>query len=109
MVRRAMPDDVGVSVSYPLPGTSFHRMMEGELEDKTNWKDSGDLAMMFKGSYHTPFYRKMHDILHHELRLKKLMAERLGQDDEELFREVDHLSEHWFELGQLEAEDQKGD
>src|SRR5207247_1468364 len=27
MVRRAQPDDVGVSVSYPLPNTRFHSIV----------------------------------------------------------------------------------
>ena len=53
MVADLLPDDIGVSVSYPLPGTRFHEMVKLELDDQANWEHSGDLAMMFKGSYGT--------------------------------------------------------
>ena len=32
MVRELLPDDIGVSVSYPLPGTRFHEMVKFDLE-----------------------------------------------------------------------------
>ncbi|MBV8308417.1 MAG: B12-binding domain-containing radical SAM protein, partial [Gammaproteobacteria bacterium] len=47
----ARPDDVGVSVSYPLPGTRFHELVKAQLGSKTHWQDSNDLAMMFHGTY----------------------------------------------------------
>ena len=31
MVREVAPDDVGISVSYPLPGTKFHQIVSGQL------------------------------------------------------------------------------
>ncbi len=49
MVRETRPDDIGVSVSYPLPGTRFHRRVSAQLGQKSNWSDSADLAMMFRG------------------------------------------------------------
>ena len=49
LVRDERPDDVGVSVAYPLPGTKFYRSVEAELGAKRNWRDSADLAMMFRG------------------------------------------------------------
>jgi radical SAM superfamily enzyme YgiQ (UPF0313 family) len=67
LVRETRPDDVGVSVSYPLPGTSFHERVCEELGAKTNWEDSEDLAMMFKGAYASEFYRALHDALHLEV------------------------------------------
>jgi anaerobic magnesium-protoporphyrin IX monomethyl ester cyclase len=64
MVRRTRPDDIGVSVSYPLPGTKFHERVREQLGNKTNWLDSEDLSMMFKGAYTSEFYRALHDALH---------------------------------------------
>src|SRR5690242_11091799 len=55
MVRETRPDDIGVSVAYPLPGTKFYQLVEAQLGSKKNWEDSDDLAMMFRGSYTSEF------------------------------------------------------
>jgi len=68
MVREIGPDDVGISVSYPLPGTRFHQIVSSELGLKKNWNDSGDLAMMFRGAYGTEFYRALASVIHAEVR-----------------------------------------
>jgi anaerobic magnesium-protoporphyrin IX monomethyl ester cyclase len=68
MVRNLQPDDIGVSVSYPLPGTKFHQMVSAQLGVKENWTDSADLAMMFQGAYSSEFYRTLADALHLEVR-----------------------------------------
>jgi anaerobic magnesium-protoporphyrin IX monomethyl ester cyclase len=67
LVRATRPDDVGVSVSYPLPGTKFYQRVREQLGAKTNWKDSGDISMMFRGAYSDEFYRALHDYLHAEV------------------------------------------
>jgi len=64
LVRDTRPDDIGVSVSYPLPGTRFFDQVRSQLGDKTNWSDSEDLSMMFQGAYTDEFYRSLHDALH---------------------------------------------
>ena len=64
LVQDTRPDDVGVSVSYPLPGTKFFDRVQAQLGDKTNWSDSEDLSMMFQGAYTDEFYRALHDVLH---------------------------------------------
>ncbi len=64
LVRETRPDDIGVSVSYPLPGTKFFERVHGELGQKSNWSDSEDLSMMFRGAYTDTFYRALHDYLH---------------------------------------------
>ena len=40
MVRDCQPDDIGMSVSYPLPGTKFYDRVHDELGAKQNWQDS---------------------------------------------------------------------
>jgi radical SAM superfamily enzyme YgiQ (UPF0313 family) len=67
LVRETHPDDIGVSVSYPLPGTRFYQQVRAELGTKSNWVDSDDLAMMFKGAYTTEFYRAVRDAIHAEV------------------------------------------
>jgi radical SAM superfamily enzyme YgiQ (UPF0313 family) len=68
MVREVKPDDVGVSVTYPLPGTKLHQLVSSELGKKTNWTDSGDLSMMFKGTFSTELYRALIHAIHLEVR-----------------------------------------
>jgi anaerobic magnesium-protoporphyrin IX monomethyl ester cyclase len=64
LVQDTRPDDIGVSVSYPLPGTKFFDRVQAQLGEKKNWSDSEDLAMMFQGAYTNEFYRALHDALH---------------------------------------------
>ncbi len=68
MVRDTKPDDIGVSVSYPLPGTKFYQLVSSEMKAKLNWSESGDLSMMFRGTYASSFYRALADALHLEVR-----------------------------------------
>jgi anaerobic magnesium-protoporphyrin IX monomethyl ester cyclase len=64
VVRATRPDDIGVSVSYPLPGTKFFERVKMQIGQKTNWSDSDDLSMMFQGAYTDEFYHALHDALH---------------------------------------------
>lgn len=68
MVRETKPDDIGISVSYPLPGTVFHRNVFRGIGPRANWSDSADLAMIFAGPYPSEFYRALADALHLEVR-----------------------------------------
>ncbi len=72
MVRECRPDDIGISVSYPLPGTRFHERVATQLGAKRNWTDSDDLAMMYRGPYTTDFYRTLHRVVHKEFRIRAL-------------------------------------
>ena len=67
LLRSERPDDVGVSVAYPLPGTLFHERVKEQLGARTNWSDSDELAMMFHGTYTSAFYRRVRDVLHEEV------------------------------------------
>src|SRR6185503_5152159 len=71
MVRDCGPDDIGISVSYPLPGTKFFERVKMELGDRQNWIDSNDLAMLYRGPFATDFYRILHSRVHHEFRLRR--------------------------------------
>lgn len=73
MLFELMPDDIGVSVSYPLPGTKFYDNVKAELKDKQNWKDSDELALMFRSTYPSKFYRKLQRYVHHEFRKRQAL------------------------------------
>ena len=71
LVREEAPDDVGISVAYPLPGTPFYERLAAELGTLRNWRDTGDLAMLFQGAFDTVFYRKVRDALHLDVKLRR--------------------------------------
>jgi anaerobic magnesium-protoporphyrin IX monomethyl ester cyclase len=54
-----------------LPGTRFFAAVQHELGAKQNWKDSEDLAMLYRGPFSTSFYRMLHRVLHREFRARK--------------------------------------
>ena len=64
MIQDLLPDNIGVSVSYPLPETPFYEKVKEDLKVKANWTDSDDLAMMFKGTFNSEFYRKLQRYTH---------------------------------------------
>jgi radical SAM superfamily enzyme YgiQ (UPF0313 family) len=67
LVRETRPDDIGVSVSYPLPNTVFYQRVQAQLGQKRNWTDSGDLCLMFKAAYSDNFYHALRNALHAEV------------------------------------------
>jgi anaerobic magnesium-protoporphyrin IX monomethyl ester cyclase len=74
LVRACRPDDIGVSISYPLPGTPFYERVKAELGAKQNWVDSDDLAMMYRATYVPEFYRALHGLVHAEFRRRRGLA-----------------------------------
>ena len=71
LAREVDPADIGVSVSYPLPGTQFYERVRQDLGVKQNWIDSDDLSTMFKATYAPEVYRRVHGLVHHELRARQ--------------------------------------
>lgn len=76
LVRSTQPDEIGISVSYPLPNTTFYERVSEQLGDKRNWVDSAELSMMFRSAYSTEFYRSLRNALHFEVTEGHLPAER---------------------------------
>jgi anaerobic magnesium-protoporphyrin IX monomethyl ester cyclase len=66
LLRAERPHDIGVSVSYPLPGTLFYERVREQMQTQSNWRDTDELAMLFEGTYTSPFYRTVRDLLHAE-------------------------------------------
>ncbi|HEX7975088.1 MAG TPA: radical SAM protein [Anaerolineales bacterium] len=71
MVRDCQPDDIGMSVAYPLPGTKFYAAVREQFGERQNWIASDDLAMLYRGPFSTAFYRQLHTTLHREFRAHK--------------------------------------
>jgi anaerobic magnesium-protoporphyrin IX monomethyl ester cyclase len=76
LIKELLPDDIGISVSYPLPGTKFYDMVRDSMYTKENWEDSDDLDMMFENRYPRNFYKKLHRHVHNvhrrELAIRQL-------------------------------------
>ena len=70
-----MPDDIGISVSYPLPGTKFYERVKSELGQKQNWVDSDDLAMLYHGPFSQEFYRTLYRAVHFEFGMRQAWRE----------------------------------
>ena len=82
MIVELLPSELGISVSYPLPGTVFYNKVKEDLKEKTNWTDSDELKLMFKNTYRPEFYKQLHRYVHKTYRrhlaahqLKKLIHE----------------------------------
>jgi anaerobic magnesium-protoporphyrin IX monomethyl ester cyclase len=70
LLDMARPDEIGVSVSYPLPGTKFYELVKEQLREKTHWQESNDLEMMFSGTYTSDFYRTVRNLLHEQIAIQ---------------------------------------
>jgi radical SAM superfamily enzyme YgiQ (UPF0313 family) len=89
LVRSTRPDDIGVSVSYPLPNTTFYDRVGEQLGAKRNWVHSGELSMMFRSAYSTEFYRSLRNALHFEVTQQHLPEDRrCASELDRLWREV---------------------
>ena len=68
MINHLLPDSIGISVSYPLPGTVFYENVKADLKDKTNWTDSDELQVMFRNAYPPAYYKQLHRYVHKSYR-----------------------------------------
>jgi anaerobic magnesium-protoporphyrin IX monomethyl ester cyclase len=68
VVRATRPDDVGISVSYPLPNTRFHQIVQSGLGADAHWRDSADLRPLHQSAFSPEFYKALSEALHLEVR-----------------------------------------
>jgi radical SAM superfamily enzyme YgiQ (UPF0313 family) len=64
MINELVPYEIGISVSYPLPGTGFYEKVKADLSEKTNWTDSDELALMFRNTFQPAFYKQLYQYVH---------------------------------------------
>jgi anaerobic magnesium-protoporphyrin IX monomethyl ester cyclase len=98
MINELLPYEIGISVSYPLPGTIFFEKVKSQLVDKTNWKDSDELALMFSNTYQPAFYKQLHRYVHKSYRkhlafedIRKLFANPFNANSPRLKRALSAL------------------
>jgi radical SAM superfamily enzyme YgiQ (UPF0313 family) len=99
LVRRTRPDDIGISFSYPLPGTVFYERVQAQLGSKRNWIASDDLCILFQAEYSTDFYRAVREALHAEV-------DSWTDGTPEAVHHVQHL---WHEVQRLEVSERQKD
>ena len=83
MVHECDPYDIGISVSYPLPGTKFYETVRAQLTDKQNWNDSDELLLMYRGTFSAAYYRRLHRFVHKRFRSMqgwRGLLQRFGRD-----------------------------
>jgi radical SAM superfamily enzyme YgiQ (UPF0313 family) len=68
MINHLLPHELGISVSYPLPGTVFFEKVKRSLQEKTNWTDSDEMALMFRNTFQPAFYKQLHRYVHKSYR-----------------------------------------
>lgn len=78
MINELLPYEIGISVSYPLPGTAFYEKVKSQLSKKSNWTDSNEMVLMFHNTYQPAFYKKLHSYVHKSYH-KQLSFENLRQ------------------------------
>ncbi len=64
MINQLLPFEIGISVSYPLPGTIFYDKVKADLKSKTNWTDSDEMALMFSNTFPPSYYKQLHRYVH---------------------------------------------
>ena len=109
LLRECRPDEIGMSISYPLPGTPFYERVRSQLGAKRNWRDSDDLSMLYDGPYSTAFYRQLYLVVQHEflrdlgLRRLRAMARRPADWRPALLRRLAAVIFHtlWLPMGRL--------
>jgi anaerobic magnesium-protoporphyrin IX monomethyl ester cyclase len=94
LLATARPDEIGVSVSYPLPGTKFYDLVKAQMRAKTHWHESNDLDMMFQGTYTSDFYRAVRNLLHDQVSLQTADSPLPPEHE----RATDAIERRWQEL-----------
>jgi anaerobic magnesium-protoporphyrin IX monomethyl ester cyclase len=64
MINKLLPYEIGISVSYPLPGTVFYERVKADLKNKSNWTDSDEMALMFSNTFPPSYYKQLHKYVH---------------------------------------------
>lgn len=62
MVSALRPDEIGVSVSYPMPGTPFYERVADSMQGR-NWTTSMDNVPLFEAPFPQPFYAAAKEVL----------------------------------------------
>jgi len=64
MIADLKPDQIGISVAYPLPGTPFHHKVADQLTDRDHWDHSQFMKPMHQTPYPAEFYAHLYHYFH---------------------------------------------
>lgn len=62
LIEELRPDEIGVSVSYPMPGTAFFEHVSASMQS-SNWSSSMDNIPLFEAPFPAPFYSAAKEVL----------------------------------------------
>jgi anaerobic magnesium-protoporphyrin IX monomethyl ester cyclase len=74
LIRELAPEEIGVTVSYPLPGTVFHERVKHRLK-ATNWASAMDNEVLFEADLPQAFYDAAREVLRAEHALIRFTPE----------------------------------
>jgi anaerobic magnesium-protoporphyrin IX monomethyl ester cyclase len=74
MVRELQPEEIGISVSYPLPGTVFYERMKDRLVGD-DWESSMENRLRFESDLPQGFYDAVREVLRAEHALIRVVPE----------------------------------
>ncbi len=57
LVRELTPDDYGVTVAYPLPGTEFFEQVRDSMHEGVQWERTRDNLILYRAKHGHLFYR----------------------------------------------------
>jgi anaerobic magnesium-protoporphyrin IX monomethyl ester cyclase len=75
LATEMLPDEIGISVSYPLKGTGFYEKVRGDSLVKENWNDSDYMKPLHFSTYSKSFYPKLQKYVHYRYRIQKIISE----------------------------------
>ncbi len=64
LVARHKPEQIGISVAYPLPGTPFHARVSDQLGADDHWDHSHHMRPIHRASFPAGFYPVLYDYFH---------------------------------------------
>ncbi len=94
MVEKLKPFTIGISVSYPLPGTGFYEEVKNQLIEKHNWKDSDDLDTMYQSTFSSEFYRQLQKFTHAKFRKNRVVDD--FQHQKNIFKSILKFPFFWL-------------
>lgn len=100
MVRELRPDEIGVSVSYPHPGTLFHERVAASMKS-AQWTASMDNRTLFEAPYGEAFYAAAKEVLrstHSAGKAPEVLRELLRHPDRKTARRLAGAAWHGLRL-----------
>lgn len=90
MIEQLRPDEIGVSVSKPMPGTAFYERVSASMRGE-NWDASMDNIPLFEAPFPQPFYAAAKEVLrstHSAGRARKALRAFVAAPSQQAARKV---------------------